>query len=143
MMKTLATLGFLMLSGAVQAVDAGSPRTNYMLHCSGCHGIDGSGDPASGIPTMRNSLGHFLRVAGGREFLVQVPGTSQSALPDDAVAELLNWILKSFSAAQVPLDTRPYTMQEVAGLRSHPLDDVPAFRAAVVGRLKDIGIVIE
>jgi len=32
---------------------------------------------------------------------------------------------------------------EVAKLRSRPLDDVPAFRAEVVGQLKNIGVTIE
>ncbi len=142
-MKFALGVCVLALASAVHGADAGSPQANYMLHCSGCHGLDGSGSPGAGIPTMRNTLGHFLRVAGGRDFLVQVPGTSQSALPDGAVAELLNWILGKFSPAEMPPDAPPYSEQEVARLRSQPLDDVPAFRAEIVGRLKGIGVIIE
>lgn len=123
--------------------DAGSPRLNYMLHCSGCHGADGSGSPQSGVPTMRGSLGHFLKAEGGREFLVQVPGTSQSPLSDRDTAELLNWVLKAFSAAEVPAGTPPYSTAEVAKLRAVHLEDVPAHRAAIVERLKTKGIVVE
>jgi len=133
----------LALAGTVHGADAGSPQANYMLHCSGCHGLDGSGSPGAGIPTMRNSLGHFLRVPDGRDFLVQVPGTSQSALPNGAVAELLNWILKEFSPDEIPRGAPRYSELEVAKLRSRPLDDVPAFRAEVVGQLKNIGVTIE
>ncbi len=142
-MKIATTLCLLALAGMAHGADAGSPRANYMLHCSGCHGIDGSGNPGAGIPTMVNTLGHFLRVSGGRDFLVQVPGTSQSALPDDAVAELLNWILKKFSPDEIPPGTPSYSAQEVARLRSQPLNDVPAFRTEIVGRLKNAGIAIE
>lgn len=143
-MKSVAIgICMLTLASAVHGADAGSPQANYMLHCSGCHGIDGSGSPGAGIPTMRNSLGHFLRVPGGRDFLVQVPGTSQSALPNGAVAELLNWILGKFSPGEMPLGTPPYSEPEVAKLRNQPLDDVPAFRAEIVGQLKNIGVIIE
>ncbi len=143
MKKIAFVICMLAFAGMVHAADAGSPRANYMLHCSGCHGVDGSGNPGAGIPTMVNTLGHFLRVSGGRDFLVQVPGTSQSALPDDAVAELLNWILEQFSPGQVPSGAPPYSTKEVARLRSQPLDDAPAFRTAIVGQLKSIGIGIE
>ncbi|MBK7815849.1 MAG: cytochrome C [Rhodocyclaceae bacterium] len=143
MRKIAIVIGMLAFASLVQGADAGSPQTNYMLHCSGCHGVDGSGSPGAGIPTMVNTLGHFLRVSGGRDFLVQVPGTSQSALPNGAVAELLNWILGKFSPTEIPPGSSPYSEQEVARLRNQPLDDVPAFRAEIVGRLKGIGIVIE
>ena len=143
MRQVLIGICALALTGLTHGADAGSPQTNFMLHCSGCHGVDGSGSPGAGIPDMRNGLGHFLSVAGGRDFLVQVPGTSQSALPNLAVAELLNWILKKFSPAEIPPGTLPYSEQEVAKLRKLPLDDVPAFRAEIVGRLKDIGVIIE
>lgn len=142
---TRITLGIclLALTSLVHSADAGSPLANYMLHCSGCHGADGAGSPRAGIPTMRNTLGHFLRVPGGRDFLIQVPGTSQSALPNGAVAELLNWILGKFSPGETPPGTPPYTEQEVAELRSHLLADVPASRAQIVGQLRNIGVVIE
>lgn len=123
--------------------DAGSPHMNYMLHCSGCHGPDGSGCPESGVPGMRGSLGHFLKTRDGREFLVQVPGTSQSSLSHKETAELLNWLLKNFSPQEVPADTAPYTTAEVAGLRAAPLEDVPKRRSEIVSRLKEQGIVID
>lgn len=116
--------------------DAGSPRMNYLLHCSGCHHPDGSGSPESGVPDMRDKLGYFLRAPHGREFLIQVPGTSQSRLSHAEVAELMNWMLGNFSKAQVPAGQSPYTEQEVAALRAKPLDDVSGRRADIV---KDLG----
>lgn len=144
-MRFATWLGLSLLAAlpAWASQDAGSPRLNYMLHCSGCHGADGSGSPPSGVPTMRGSLGHFLKAEGGREFLVQVPGTSQSPLSDGETAELLNWVLKAFSAAEVPPGTPPYTTAEVARLRAVHLEDVPAHRAVIVQRLKQMGIAVE
>lgn len=144
-MKTalLAIALALLGNGAWAGPDAGSPRMNYLLHCSGCHGQDGSGSPASGVPNMRGSLGHFFKVKDGREFLIQVPGTSQSPLSHAETAELLNWILQSFSPAEVPAGTAPYTTQEVARLRAAPLADVPGRRGEIVRRLKEQGIAID
>jgi len=133
----------LLASQAWAGADAGSPRMNYMLHCSGCHGQDGSGSPSSGVPSMRSTLGHFLKAKDGREFLIQVPGTSQSPLSDKETAELANWILKTFSPLEVPANTVPYSTDEVAGLRGSPLADAPGRRSEIVQRLKEQGIVID
>lgn len=130
-------------SAALAGADAGSPRLNYMLHCSGCHGQDGAGSPGAGVPDMRGTLGHFLKARDGREFLIQVPGTSQSPLSDAQTAELLNWMLDTFSARQIPAGATPYTPREVAGLRAARLDDVPGRRAEIVRRLKEQGIAIQ
>lgn len=119
------------------------PRTNYLLHCSGCHQQDGSGSAESGIPNMKDRVGHFLRLPEGRAFLVQVPGTAQSALGDGETAELLNWMVVALSPGAVPSNLVPYTRDEVARLRASPLSDVAAVRASVVGRLQKMGYNIE
>jgi mono/diheme cytochrome c family protein len=116
---------------------------NYMLHCSGCHGQDGSGSPEVGIPNVRGSLGHFFKAPNGREFLIQVPGSSQSPLSNAETAELLNWMVKTFSPNEIPAGTAPYTTAEVARLRSAPLADAPARRNEIVRLLKEQGIVID
>lgn len=118
-------------------------RVSFLLHCSGCHQPDGSGSPASGIPDMRGSIGHFLRLPEGRAFLVQVPGTAQSSLNDGDTAELLNWMVNAMGRNEIPADFLPYTRDEVTRLRGQPLDDVPAVRTSVVGRLQQMGFRIE
>jgi len=40
-------------------------------------------------------MGYFMRVDGGREYLAQVPGSSQSPLSDQETADLLNWMVKN------------------------------------------------
>ena len=144
-MKKLVLALLLALSGqaVLAGADTGSPRMNFMLHCSGCHNQDGSGNPHVGVPNMRERLGNFLKVKDGREFLVQVPGTSQSSLSHAATAELLNWLLVSFSPAQVPPGFVPYTTEEVARLRAHPLDDVPTRRNEVAMRMKELGLTVD
>lgn len=143
MHKPLLFLVLGALAGPLSANDAGSPRMNYMLHCSGCHGQDASGSPGAGVPSMRGALGHFFKAEGGRQFLIQVPGTAQSALDDSQTAELMNWILKTFSKNEMPLATPPYTKQEVAQLRAKPLADVAAEREAIIKRLQAQGIAID
>lgn len=118
-------------------------RSNFLLHCSGCHQPDGSGSPENGIPNMKDRVGHFLRIPEGRAFLVQVPGTAQSSLGDAETAELLNWMVGALSLSAAPPNFLPYTRDEVARLRAWPLDDVAAVRASVVGRLQKMGYWIE
>lgn len=146
MSRTLLQCVLLLLAvaatGAVAAA-ADSNRINFLLHCSGCHQQDGSGSPENGIPNMKGRLGHFLRLPEGRAFLVQVPGTAQSALGDAAVAELLNWMVVNFSRNEIPSEFSPYTAGEVTRLRAHRPNDVSAERAAVVSSLRNMGYRIE
>lgn len=115
-----------------------APRIHYMLHCQGCHLPDGSGTPEK-VPALKNSVGRFLHVAGGREYLIQVPGTAQSALTDAEVAAVLNWILENFSKEELPADFAPYSAAEVTRFRRQPLADVSAVRAGLMARMPDRG----
>jgi len=112
-----------------------SPRVNYILHCQGCHLPDGSGTPGK-VPALRQQAGRFLHVPGGRQFLIQVPGTAQSALTDAEVAAVLNWILENFSKAELPADFVPYSATEVARFRRQPLADVSAVRSGLMAEIR-------
>ena len=142
-MRTILLWLFMMLSCSVAnaAQSVGSPRLNYVLHCAGCHAMDGSGNNAPGIPSLRGSIGHFLKVEGGREYLVQVPGASQSPLSDQETADLLNWMLKEFSGKELPERPKDYSGDEVKQLRRRPPPDVPKRRSEVTDRLlREFGI---
>lgn len=115
-------------------IDAARARSNYMLNCQGCHLADGSGLPGS-VPSMRDFVGNFLSVPGGRDFLVQVPGSANSPLSDAELAELLNWVLTTMSAGQLAPDFRYYTEAEVRQLRQHTLLDVAGVRAALIAQM--------
>ena len=111
------------------AAHAGNPQVDYMLQCQGCHGAEGRGAPGT-VPSFAG-VGRFLAVPGGREYLVRVPGSSQSALDDAGLAEVLNWLIRRFD----PRDFAPYTAEEVARVRRPPLDDVEAVRRELERRL--------
>ncbi len=113
---------------SAQAEGMSPARINYMLHCQGCHLVDGAGTPEK-VPALKNEVGRFLHVPNGRKFLIQVPGTSQSALSDAEVAAVLNWILENFSSEQLPADFVPYTTMEISRYRQPPLANVSAARA--------------
>jgi mono/diheme cytochrome c family protein len=129
-----AALALLALGGAGAA--AADPHSDYMLHCQGCHGPDGGGARGA-VPSFRGGVARFLAVPGGREYLVRVPGTSQSELSDARVAALLNWLLREFSAAEMPADFVPYEEAEVSRLRRPPLTDVDGERRRLLAAMEE------
>ncbi len=109
-----------------------SAHVNYMTECQGCHLPDGSGQKGS-VPSMKDELHRFLKVDGGREFLVQVPGSANSKLSDADLAALLNWLLPKMGGVTAD-GFKPYTPEEVATIRSERLVDVTGTRAALVAK---------
>ncbi len=128
---------FLTLSAYAEpgVENANRAKINYMLNCQGCHSADGAGTADGSVPTMKNFLGNFLTVEGGREFLVRVPGSANAALSDDALAEVLNWMLPQISRDQIPAGFQPYTADEVQKLRAQPLQDVIGERERLIQRM--------
>lgn len=141
-----AFLMVLLPSGAVAddiAPGVDDPRraeVNYMLHCQGCHGPEGTGTFDGAVPAMNGFVGHFLKVEQGREFLIRVPGSANAAMSDGELAEVLNWMLPRISAAQMPEDFEPYSAAEVARFRMDSLQDVERMRETLIARLARIGI---
>ena len=132
---TISVIALLLCSLELQAAKNYSARTNYMLLCQGCHLVDGTGTPGK-VPALKDEVGRFLGVTGGREYLIQVPGTSQSPLSDKDVAAVLNWILDNFSSAELPADFTPYTTAEVARYRYEPLANAGEVRALLTRKLQ-------
>ena len=116
-----------------------TPHMNYLHYCAGCHLPDGSGKPDKGIPNMRGVLGEFLRVDGGREFIIKVPGVSHTPLADSDVAALMNWLLAGMAQPSTPPNTPPYTAAEVTRLRSERMVDIPGTRKEIIERLERAG----
>lgn len=129
-----ALLG-LMLAGPSSGWATEPRQFDYMLNCQGCHLPDGSGNLERQVPPFPGQLGKFLSVPGGREYLVQVPGSALSGLSDDALAGVLNWMLESFSAAELPADFKPYTGAELHEWRKHIPTDVEQVRSALLQRI--------
>jgi len=133
-MRERAAALALLLATAAAAASAAPPRQDYVLQCMGCHLEDGSGAPGR-VPSLVGQMGRFLRVPGGRAYLVQVPGAAQSTLDDAALATLLNWMLRTFSPGELGPDFAPYVADEVARYRAVRPADVSKLRAKLLERL--------
>ena len=114
-------------------------QTLFVLHCSGCHRADGSGHARS-VPDLRDNLGHFMATPEGRRFVLQVPGVKQARVSDEEVAQLTNWMLRTFAPDNVPPGTRPYGAEEVRAARRSALADVSGERRRVVAALRARGL---
>lgn len=127
MIKFLPLLGLLLMQNALAGeMNYQRAHYNYQMFCQGCHTPDGSG--AMSVPQMKGHVGYFLEIPRGREYLVRVPGSATSALDDEQLAEVLNWILLEFAGDSVAPDYRHYTSTEVGQLRQAPLNEVVQYR---------------
>ena len=109
-------------------------HVNYMLHCQGCHLPDAEGMEGR-VPPMKDFVGYFLHSEEGREFLIRVPGVAQSALGSDELAELMNWLVITHSADELPDNFRPFTGVEVDKLRMSPVADPEAARERLLAEI--------
>lgn len=133
-MKSIALAAMLLIACGGVLADDQRAHVNYMLHCQGCHLPETEGFPGK-VPPMKNFVGYFLYSKEGREFLVRVPGVAQSALDDEEVAELMNWLVLKYSADQLPVDFRPFTSAEVAVLRVNPVSDPERRRTEILEKI--------
>ncbi|HEY0938925.1 MAG TPA: hypothetical protein VGE08_02405 [Steroidobacter sp.] len=124
-----ARLVAALLIGSLAATAAAGDQVDrrahedYLLHCMGCHGEQGRG-LAGKVPSFPDDLGRLLTSPGGREFIQRVPGVTQSALPSDRLAAVLNWIVRNFTPAGVSERIAPFTAAEVERLRTQTLMEV-------------------
>ena len=119
-----------------------SVRSLYIVHCAGCHGRDGAGSTLGRVPDMRR-LGQFLRLDGGREFVIKVPGVMGSGLSDREVAAVTNWVLGTLAPDSVPAGHAPYQAAEVQRARETPLVDVAAARERLLLQARARGVAID
>jgi hypothetical protein len=94
------------------------------------------------VPDMRR-LGQFLRLPGGREFIVSVPGVMGSGLSDADVAAVTNWVLATIAPGSAPEGMRPYDAEEVKRARARPLVDVASERQRLLEQGRAQGVVID
>ncbi len=120
---------------SIQTPSTSPAELDYLQQCSGCHQADGSGSATNRVPPLPDSVGHFARSAAGRAFLVQVGGVAQSPLSDGAIAALLNWLLQTFDAANLPASFTPFSAAEVAAARAHRPADIAALRESLAATL--------
>ena len=74
-------------------------KQHYQLHCMGCHGEDGAGLEGQ-VPSLRGTLSRISKGELGRDYVLRVPGVTQSSLSSEELAEVLNWAIREFSDAE-------------------------------------------
>ena len=113
-------------SALVAGADPARVVFDYQMNCQGCHTPDGSG--VGSVPTLKGHVGVFLQSQQGREYLVRVPGSATSALDDERLAAVLNWIVSEFAGESLGTPFKPYTPGEVGLLRQRPLNETDKYR---------------
>jgi mono/diheme cytochrome c family protein len=115
-----ATLGFLLVAPPAGADSY--EEHDYILNCSGCHRIDGTGSRT--VPSLL-AMPELDGKPGARAYWIRVPGAAQAPLSDARLAALMNWLVQRFTGRQPEPE---YTAEEVGRLRSNPLRDPIAKR---------------
>ena len=77
----------------------------------------------------------FMASQSGREYLVRVPGSANSTLDDEQLAEVLNWILVNFTKQETKQTWQPFIASEVAEYRKSPLFETVNYRRALLASL--------
>jgi len=130
---------FVAAPAAEAGPDASLAQQHWVLNCMGCHTATGSGIPGK-VPPLAGSLGYFEHLPAGRDYVMRVPGASNSALSDAELADVLNWLLTTKNRDSLPRDFKPYTADEVATHRRPAFADVATVRAGLIKALKNQGI---
>jgi hypothetical protein len=115
----------MLVAGALLAIVApamADPRSDYLMHCAGCHLADASGKPPY-VPSLAGPLGRIAASPEGRDYLARVPGAAQAPISDGRLAAVLNWLLLEFNGDTLPKRFRPLSGAEVAKSRSSVLAD--------------------
>ena len=110
------------------------PAFSYLLHCSGCHIEDGSGDPPE-VPDLRKNLDKLLRSETGRRYMLQVPGVTDTPVTAREMAELMNWLIAEFYPELQ--DFRPFSAEEVVSGRATRLANPLEIRQSLLGTTTD------
>jgi hypothetical protein len=132
--RSLGAVTMLLVFVAATPACAESPQNLYTLNCWGCHRANGEGVAGTAPPLI--NAADFLQVPGGREYLIRVPGVSQSMLDDSDTALVMNWILETFSKGRVPDDFKPFTAAEIHHARAEPhLFDITEIRTQLLRKM--------
>lgn len=128
------------MAGTGDYLQSSQAFKDYMLQCAGCHRYDGQGLTHRGIPNFNQSIGLFTRLPAGRDYMIRVPGASQSQLDNADLARVLNWIVAKFSPEEITPDYRPFPSAEVGASRRHRFDDVLKARTELTAKMNSMGL---
>jgi len=103
------------------------PRSDYLMHCAGCHLADARGVPPD-VPSLSGPLGRLAASAAGRDYIARVPGAAQAPLSDDELAAVFNWLLFEYNRDTLPKNFEPLRGAEIAKSRARVLADPQKLR---------------
>jgi len=124
----LILLALAVLTGPASA----DPHTDYLLYCRGCHLHNGEAVPDANVPSL-HELAPLLKSAAGREYIVRVPGVSQTPMSDERLAGVLNWVVTEFNANALAEGFKRYSAAEVNVARRKVLADPLKARNDILG----------
>jgi len=121
----IAILALALLPGAPHAgtPQLSTPRTDYLLSCGGCHGLNGVSNSTL-VPDLKDQVGYFLNLPEGRSYIARLPNVAFSITTDEALTGLLNYVIFTLGGDSAPAGALPYTVREVSTLRRMPLTEV-------------------
>ncbi|WP_134681158.1 hypothetical protein [Paracoccus ravus] len=127
------TLGAALAAPAEASED--HARRDYFLHCAGCHGLDGMGTRAGGMPAFPGSVGLIAAEDLGRAYMANVPGVMANSLDDHRIAGVMNYILRQWADETA----RPFDANEIGSHRAARVGDIVAMRRELAARLEGRG----
>jgi len=131
-MKLLCGLAGVLFAGALRAaVPDGAPvsfmadpeqaHSDFVEHCAGCHGVGGHSAPAK-LPELAGRVGWLMCTPESRIYLMRLPNIAHSRITDNAqLADMLNYMAFVVGGNSAPAHAKPFTPQEVARERLHPM----------------------
>ena len=136
MTRMLLTAALTCLTAApLWAGEHGKTRSDYILHCSGCHTLTGEGTVNGGIPAFPDSIQHIAGLENGRTYMVHVPGVISNDMSDAEIAAVLNYILDQWGGGE-----GHFSADEVTARRAQEIGDVVVYRRRVVEELRADGV---
>lgn len=143
----------------VAAQDPAAGAAIFAKRCAVCHQPNAQGVPGV-YPPIHETLGHFMATESGRQYLGEVlafglagaiavggqryVGQMKLAppLPDQEIADVLNYVLTTFNGASLPADAAAFSADEIAALRATPKapTEMAKARQPIAAELKQIGL---
>lgn len=122
----------MLVAPELHAAPGNPPLIDFMLECQGCHRPGGIGMPEIRVPILKGHVSKFLHSVDGRAFLVRVPGVAQSALSDERLAAVMNWMVNEFDPEHLPADFKAYDGEEVRHWRARILRNPNQVRGPIL-----------
>ena len=131
MRRLVLAIGLAVGLIAIVETASADPHADYLLYCRGCHLHTGDAVPDANVPSL-HELGPLLETKAGREYIVRVPGVSQTPMSDARLAAVLNWVVTNFNDDSQTAEFKPYTAEEVGSARQKVLTDPLKTRAEIL-----------